>query len=240
MSPLQILLLVPAGVLAGIVSTVAGLASLVSYPALLLMGLPPVAANVTNTISLVANGTGAVISSGRELRNRGRDLAKLLPGATVAERDQILRRLHAIAARLSGAVVMRAAQWRNFAQELLGLVLAERRLEGLFGATTDHATAWFYLDDNRSWSIDERRLNFQFGTEVAWEVKKGRKGRLLQGFSYGGVTPKFWGSVEAVAGPDEYKAFGMPCGKGEPKQWGFLGHGAAPTLVRDVAIGVAG
>ena len=79
MSPLQILLLVPAGVLAGIVSTVAGLASLVSYPALLLMGLPPVAANVTNTISLVANGTGAVISSGRELRNRGRDLAKLLP-----------------------------------------------------------------------------------------------------------------------------------------------------------------
>lgn len=79
------------------------------------------------------------------------DLAKLLPGATVEERDQILRRLHAIAARLSGAVVMRAAQWRNFAQELLGLVLAERRLEGLFGATTDHATAWFYLDDNRSW-----------------------------------------------------------------------------------------
>ncbi|MHA3701124.1 TldD/PmbA family protein [Jatrophihabitans sp. YIM 134969] len=98
----------------------------------------------------------------------------------------------------------------------------------------------YLLDDNRSWSIDERRLNFQFGTEVAWEVRKGRKGRLLRGFSYGGVTPEFWGSVEAVAGPEEYRAFGMPCGKGEPKQWGFLGHGAAPTLVRDVAIGVAG
>jgi TldD protein len=98
----------------------------------------------------------------------------------------------------------------------------------------------YYVDDNRSWSIDERRLNFQFGTEVAYEVRNGRRGRLLKNFSYGGMTPRFWGSVEAVAGPDEFRAFGMPCGKGEPKQWGFLGHGAAPTLVRGVAIGVAG
>lgn len=98
----------------------------------------------------------------------------------------------------------------------------------------------YLIDDNRSWSIDERRLNFQFGTEAAWEVRAGRRGRLLRNFSYGGVTPDFWGSVEAVAGPEEYRAFGMPCGKGEPKQWGFLGHGAAPTLVRDVAVGVAG
>jgi TldD protein len=98
----------------------------------------------------------------------------------------------------------------------------------------------YLLEDNRSWSIDEKRLDFQFGTEVAWEVRRGRRGRLLRGFSYGGRTPQFWGSVEAVAGPEEFRAFGMPCGKGEPKQWGFLGHGASPTLVRDIAIGVAG
>lgn len=96
----------------------------------------------------------------------------------------------------------------------------------------------YYIDDNRSWSIDERRHNFQFGTEVAYEVKNGRRGRLLRGFSYGGTTPEFWQSVEAVAGPEEFKAFGMPCGKGEPKQWGFLGHGASPTLVRNLRIGV--
>ncbi len=95
-------------------------------------------------------------------------------------------------------------------------------------------------EDNLSWSIDEKRLDFQFGTEVAYEVHHGKRGRLLRGFSYGGRTPQFWGSVEAVAGPEEFRAFGMPCGKGEPKQWGFLGHGASPTLVRDVAIGVAG
>jgi TldD protein len=97
----------------------------------------------------------------------------------------------------------------------------------------------YYIEDNRSWSIDNRRLNFQFGTEVAYEVRNGRKGKLLRDFSYGGVTPQFWNSVEAVAGPEELRIFGYPCGKGEPKQWGFLSHGAAPMLVRNLRIGVA-
>jgi TldD protein len=98
----------------------------------------------------------------------------------------------------------------------------------------------FLVEDNRSWSIDNRRLNFQFGTEVAYEVHRGRKGRLLRNFSYGGVTPQFWNSVEAVAGPEEFRVFGYPCGKGEPKQWGFLSHGAAPLLARGIRTGVAG
>ncbi len=97
----------------------------------------------------------------------------------------------------------------------------------------------YYIDDNRSWSIDNQRLNFQFGTEVAYEVHDGRRGRLLKNFSYGGITPQFWGAVEAVAGPDEVRNFGYPCGKGKPKQWGFLSHGAAPVLVRQQRIGVA-
>ena len=97
----------------------------------------------------------------------------------------------------------------------------------------------YYADDNRTWSIDDRRMAFQFGTEAAWEVKNGKRGRLLRGFSYGGLTPQFWGSLEAVAGPEEFQAYGMPCGKGEPKQWGFLGHGASPSLFRGIATGVA-
>jgi TldD protein len=97
----------------------------------------------------------------------------------------------------------------------------------------------YYIEDNRSWSIDNRRLNFQFGTEVAYEVRRGRKGRLLRNFSYGGITPQFWNSVEAVAGPEEFRTFGYPCGKGEPKQWGFLSHGAAPLLARAIRTGVA-
>ena len=97
----------------------------------------------------------------------------------------------------------------------------------------------YYLDDNRSWSIDSQRLNFQFGTEAAWEIRNGRRARLVRDFSYGGITPQFWGSMEAVAGPAEFATFGMPCGKGEPKQWGFLSHGAAPALFRGIRIGVA-
>jgi len=97
----------------------------------------------------------------------------------------------------------------------------------------------YYLEDNRSWSIDNRRWNFQFGTEVAYEVRNGKRGRLLRDFSYGGITPEFWNSVEAVAGEEELRVFGYPCGKGEPKQWGFLSHAAVPVLARGVRTGVA-
>ena len=62
----------------------------------------------------------------------------------------------------------------------------------------------YYIDDNRSWSIDSQRLNFQFGTEVAWEVSNGKRARLVRDFSYGGITPQFWGSIEASAGPAEF------------------------------------
>ncbi|HTW19520.1 MAG TPA: TldD/PmbA family protein [Mycobacteriales bacterium] len=111
--------------------------------------------------------------------------------------------------------------------------------EGSVDELLDQLGEGYYLDDNRSWSIDSRRWSFQFGTEVAWEVRGGRRGRLLRNFSYGGITPQFWGSVEAVGGPETFRTFGLPCGKGEPKQWGFLAHGAAPTLVRQVQTGIA-
>lgn len=70
------LLLVVAGVAAGLCATVAGLASLVSYPALLAFGLSPVAANVTNTVSLVATGAGSVVGSRRELTGQRRRVVR--------------------------------------------------------------------------------------------------------------------------------------------------------------------
>lgn len=73
----HIVVLMGAGVAAGVLSTVVGLASLVSYPALLLVGLPPVAANVTNTVALVATGVGAVAGSRVELAGQGRLVARL-------------------------------------------------------------------------------------------------------------------------------------------------------------------
>jgi uncharacterized protein len=72
-----ILLLVGAGVLAGLLAAVGGLASLVSYPALLLAGLPPAAANVTNTVALVSTMAGGAAGSRPELAGHGRRVAQL-------------------------------------------------------------------------------------------------------------------------------------------------------------------
>lgn len=95
------------------------------------------------------------------------------------------------------------------------------------------------LDTNRSWSIDDLRLNFQFACEVAWEIKDGQKGRLLKNPLYMGITPKFWGSCDAVANEAAWQIWGVPnCGKGEPIQSMHVGHGAAPARFRHVMMGV--
>jgi uncharacterized membrane protein YfcA len=73
----DLILLAVAGVVAGVVSTVASLASLVSYPALLAVGLPPLAANVTNTVAMIATGVGAAAGSRPELRGQARRVARL-------------------------------------------------------------------------------------------------------------------------------------------------------------------
>ncbi|WP_029113520.1 sulfite exporter TauE/SafE family protein [Mycobacterium sp. URHB0044] len=75
------MLLLVAGIGGGLVGSIAGLASLTTYPALLLVGLPPVAANVTNTVALVFNGVGSVWGSLPELRGQGRRLLQLIPVA---------------------------------------------------------------------------------------------------------------------------------------------------------------
>ena len=96
-----------------------------------------------------------------------------------------------------------------------------------------------YMDLNKSYSIDDRRYNFQFGTEAAWEVKDGALGRMLKNPTYTGLTPEFWGSLDAVAGGDEWRVWGIPnCGKGEPMQGIRVGHGAAPARFRNVRVGV--
>jgi TldD protein len=82
---------------------------------------------------------------------------------------------------------------------------------------------------NRSWSIDDRRLNFQFGCEVAYEIHGGQLGRMYRNPTYAGRTPDFWGSCDALGGPSDWKVWGVPnCGKGQPSQTARVAHGA-PT-----------
>jgi TldD protein len=96
-----------------------------------------------------------------------------------------------------------------------------------------------YLETNKSWSIDDKRLNFQFGTQVAWEIKRGRLGRMIRDATYTGVTPVFWGKLDGVAGRAAWALYGLTnCGKGQPGQSAHVSHGAAPTRFRDVEVGV--
>ncbi|HEV2753217.1 MAG TPA: TldD/PmbA family protein [Solirubrobacteraceae bacterium] len=97
-----------------------------------------------------------------------------------------------------------------------------------------------FMETNRSWSIDDRRLGFQFATEVAYEIRGGQLGRLLRNPSYAGVTPRFWASMDAVCSPPHWRLHGLlNCGKGEPGQVMRVSHGAPPARFRDVEIGVA-
>jgi TldD protein len=96
-----------------------------------------------------------------------------------------------------------------------------------------------YLQSNRSWSIDDRRLNFQFATEVAREIKGGKLGQLYKNPTYTGITYEFWRSCDAVADAGSYVMYGTPnCGKGEPGQVAHVGHGASGARFRDVQVGV--
>jgi TldD protein len=96
-----------------------------------------------------------------------------------------------------------------------------------------------YLASNRSWSIDDRRLNFQFATEVAYEIKGGKKGKLYKNPTYTGITYEFWRSCDAVGDESSWVMLGTPnCGKGEPGQVGHVGHGVSGARFRDVQVGV--
>jgi TldD protein len=96
------------------------------------------------------------------------------------------------------------------------------------------------IETNRSWSIDNRRLHFQFEGEAAREIRDGRLGRLVRNPSYAGMTPHFWGSCDAVCSPAEWRLISLlDCGKGEPGQLMRVSHGCAPARFRDVEVGVA-
>ena len=95
------------------------------------------------------------------------------------------------------------------------------------------------VSTNRSWSIDDRRLNFQFGTQIGWRIRNGQRAEMIRNPTYTGITPEFWGSCDAICGAGEWQLWGVPnCGKGEPMQTHRVGHGAAPARFRNVQVGV--
>jgi len=139
-------------------------------------------------------------------------------------------------ARSGGA--MRADGWARLPlirMTNVSLLAGEQTLEHVFDV--DHA---IYMETNRSWSIDDKRYHFQFGCEAAWEVRRGRRVRLLKNPSYSGISTEFWNACDAIAGGDHWVLWGTPnCGKGQPEQVMGTGHGASPARFRQVKVGSA-
>jgi TldD protein len=111
----------------------------------------------------------------------------------------------------------------------------QQSLDEVFGA--NHA---IYMETNRSWSIDDKRYNFQFGCEIGWEIRNGKRVRMLKNPSYSGITTEFWNACEAISGREHWTLWGVPnCGKGQPEQVMGTGHGASPARFRKIRIGSA-
>ncbi len=111
--------------------------------------------------------------------------------------------------------------------------------EGTLGQMIADTDEGLFMSTNRSWSIDDKRINFQFGTEIGWEIQNGSLGEMVKNPTYTGITPQFWSSCDRIAGPEEWQMWGTPnCGKGEPGQVAHVGHGAAPARFRNVRVGV--
>jgi len=141
-----------------------------------------------------------------------------------------------------GADSIGAARADGFARQPI-VRMTNVSIEPGDGGTLDELIAdvedGVYMESNRSWSIDDRRLHFQFGTEIGREIRGGRLGRLLRNPTYAGVTPHFWSNLEAVASEPEWRLWALQnCGKGEPGQSARVSHGAAPARFRDVEVGV--
>ena len=96
-----------------------------------------------------------------------------------------------------------------------------------------------FLNTPKSWSLDDKRLNFHFGCEIGYEIVDGALGRMLKNGAYTAMTPEFWGACDAVAGRAEWHVWGTPgCAKGEPVQIAHVGHGASPARYRSIKVGV--
>jgi TldD protein len=138
----------------------------------------------------------------------------------------------------TSSAAMRADGWQHLPlirMTNISIEPGEGSLADLIADTDDGV----FMTTNNSWSIDDKRVNFQFGCEVAWRIEHGKLTQIYRNPNYAGITTEFWGSCDAVAGSEEWTLWGTPnCGKGQPAQTARVGHGTSPARFRDVQVGV--
>lgn len=94
-----------------------------------------------------------------------------------------------------------------------------------------------YIEGHGSYSIDQRRYNFQFGGDAFWLIENGRRTHMLRDVIYHGITPDFWHSCDGVADRSFRRRYGfITCGKGQPGQSGWMTHAASPARFRQVQV----
>lgn len=94
-----------------------------------------------------------------------------------------------------------------------------------------------YIEGHGSYSIDQRRYNFQFGGDAFWLIEHGRRTHMLRDVIYHGITPEFWKSCDGVADRAARRRYGfITCGKGQPGQSGWMTHAASTARFRQVQV----
>jgi TldD protein len=94
-----------------------------------------------------------------------------------------------------------------------------------------------YIEGHGSYSIDQRRYNFQFGGDAFWLIRNGKRTHMLRDVIYHGITPEFWNSCDGVADRSHRRRFGfITCGKGQPGQSGWMTHAASHARFRGVSV----
>jgi TldD protein len=140
--------------------------------------------------------------------------------------------------KMQSSGAMRADGWNRIPlirMTNINLEPGNQKLEDIIAETQDGV----FMSTNKSWSIDDKRLNFQFGCEFARGIKNGKFTQVYKNPTYAGITPQFWKSCDAIADKDSWHLSGVHnCGKGEPGQIAVVGHGTAPTRFKNVQIGI--
>ncbi|MEO0184485.1 MAG: TldD/PmbA family protein, partial [candidate division WOR-3 bacterium] len=134
---------------------------------------------------------------------------------------------------------MRADGWNRIPlirMTNINILPGDWKLEDMISDTKDG----IFMTTNKSWSIDDKRLNFQFGCELARKIENGKLTDVFKNPTYADITPQFWNKCDAIANKDYWHVYGVPnCGKGEPGQTMYVGHGTAPARFRNVQVGIA-
>ena len=96
------------------------------------------------------------------------------------------------------------------------------------------------IDGRGSYSIDQQRYNGQFGGNAFWEIKNGKKTRMVTNVTYNAITTDFWGNLDALTGPDQWEMHGTGGdAKGQPTQTNSISHGSPYLRIKKIMVGAA-